>query len=67
MRSSSIIKRLAKRVQVRVGKDSWETPIAASTSTWRGPEWLHYELKDGTNALAAPGNWKFKTGYRNGE
>ena len=58
---------LAKRVEVLISKgkpgvsvNKWETPIAASISTWRGPEWLHYELKDGTNGLAGPGNWKFK-------
>lgn len=48
---------LASEIEVRIVGDEWQTPLKAQ----RQPSgWLHYELRDSTNGLAQPQNWRYK-------
>lgn len=45
-----------KRYQIKEG-DKWITCVKAIPVK---REWLHYQLKDGTNGLKRPGEWRVK-------
>lgn len=47
-------------VEVHIVGDEWEAPKQAAVVEKWGEDWLHYELKDGTNGLARPQNWRYK-------
>jgi len=43
------------KYQIRIADDEWET---AKKAEEQPSGWLHYELRDGTNGLAQPKNWR---------